>query len=45
MQLELDTIELWKLLTVVRNSREFGHGSDLAIQIEQQIANNLRITA
>jgi hypothetical protein len=41
MQLNLDTIELWKLLTVVRNSREFGHGSELAIEIEREIAKRL----
>jgi hypothetical protein len=38
----LDTIELWKILTLVRNSKDYGHGSELAIKLEQQIATNLR---
>ena len=42
MKLHLDTTELWQLLTLVRNSREYGHGSDLAIKLEEQIAVNLR---
>jgi len=38
----LDTSELWQLLTLVWNSRDYGHGSELAIKLEQQIATNLR---
>ena len=37
----LETVELWQLLTLVRNSADYGNDSDLADKLEKEIFSRI----